>query len=100
MRASAFALTRTQLQESVMLTEAHNFHLGEKFGRAIMEAQLTADQINQLFQDAQAQSGRTAIGKGVDAAKYLQSIYAELKGLIKSHSAVQNFDAEIGRAHV
>lgn len=89
-----FDTNRTRLYESVMLTEVKNFHLGESFGRAIVEANLTVDQINQLFQDAQQQSGRTAIGKGVDAAKYLQSIYAELKTLIKSHSAVQNFDAE------
>ena len=71
--------------------------------RIVLEANLTADQINQLFtsieQGATAAGGnRTAIGKGTDAVKNAAgAIKAEIDKLgaaIKSAGPVQNMDAK------
>lgn len=85
-----------------MLTEMKTFRLGESIGHAIMEAELTADQINQLFQDleqgsAAAGGNRTLIGKGVDAAKAVKSAYDWLKAQAQNSGPVSGFDAAFAK---
>ena len=67
--------------------------------RYITEAQLTPDQINQLFtnveQGATAAGGnRTLIGKGTDAAKFINTKMKELGQAVKKSGPVKNADAK------
>ena len=65
----------------------------------ITEAQLTPDQISQLFtnveQGATAAGGnRTMVGKGTDAAKFINTKMKELGQAVKKSGPVQNADAK------
>jgi len=67
--------------------------------RYIVEAQLTPDQINQLFtnveQGATAAGGnRTMLGKGKDAASFISKKIDELGAQLKKAGPVQNADAK------
>ena len=63
-----------------------------------MEAALTADQINALFQTVQKQvdaggGNRTIAGKGVDAAKKVKAIYDYAKKVTLDTGLVKGFDS-------
>ena len=92
---------KAYLYESVMLTEVRTLRLGESIGHAIMEAELTADQVTQLFQEleagAAAGGNRTMLGKGVDAAKFVKASYDELKRLAQNTGPVSGFDAAFAK---
>ena len=65
----------------------------------ITEAQLSPDQINQLFtnveQGATAAGGnRTMVGKGTDAAKFINTKMKELGQAVKKSGPIQNADAK------
>jgi hypothetical protein len=67
--------------------------------RYIIEAQLTADQIKQIFastEKATVASGgsRTLVGKGVDAAKFIDQKINELGTALKNTGPVKNMDAK------
>ena len=65
--------TENYTKPKVMITETRTYKLWESAGRKIVEAQLTPDQIQQIFKYAQnietaGGTNRTMIGKGKDAA--------------------------------
>jgi hypothetical protein len=65
----------------------------------ITEAQLTPDQIQQLFTNVEqgatsAGGNRTAIGKGADAASFIADKMKELKDAVANSGPVQNIDAK------
>ena len=71
------------LYEGLDSSEKHSVMLWESAGYAIKEAALTADQIQQLFQDVEknstdAGSNRTAIGQGKDVAVAVKKAYDDL----------------------
>lgn len=78
-----------------MITESEQ--IANKLNRLIMEADLTADQINQLFgaveQNATAAGGnRTAIGKSKDVVDAVNDIINRTGKLIQDTAPVQAFD--------
>jgi hypothetical protein len=77
--------------------------LWENAGRKLMEAQLTADQITQIFQqiqqDATAAGGnRTLIGKGKDAAGAVSAAWTNLKDKIYNSKPMTGFAAQYDKA--
>ena len=65
----------------------------------ITEAQLTPAQISQLFTDVEqgataAGGNRTMVGKGTDAAKFINTKMKELGQAVKKSGPVQNADAK------
>ena len=72
--------------------------LWESAGQRIMEAELTADQINQLFtaaeQGATAAGGnRTMLGKGKDAAVAVNNAWEDLKTKVQNSGPIKSVDA-------
>ena len=89
---------RNVLFESVIPAYHREIYLGEQLAIKLTEAALTADQIQQLFTQVQQQAtasgaNKTAIGKGVDAAKTVAKAYAGLKELAQNSGPVKGFDA-------
>lgn len=90
--------------------EKQNQQLIENFqyaGKMIAEAQLTADQINQIFAGIEknlsaAGGNRTAIGKGVDTAKSaagaVGKAYNDLIDKFSNTKVMQGFDAAYDKA--
>jgi len=64
--------------------------------QAVMEANLTPDQINNIFANIEktATNNRTALGKGVDAAKFINDKINELGRAVQKAGPVQNADAK------
>ena len=65
----------------------------------ITEAQLTPDQISQLFTNVEkgataAGGNRTMVGKGTDAAKFINTKMKELGQAVKKSGPVENADAK------
>ena len=65
----------------------------------VIEAQLTADQIKQIFAATEKEaiasgSSRTLAGKGVDAAKFIDQKINELGAALKNTGPVKNMDAK------
>jgi hypothetical protein len=77
--------------------------LWENAGRKLMEAQLTVDQINQIFQQIQqgataAGGNRTLIGKGKDAAGAVSAAWTDLKDKIYNSKPMSGFAAQYDKA--
>jgi hypothetical protein len=84
--------------DNQILLEQRTYKLWESAGHKIMEAQLTADQIKQLFanveQGATAAGGnRTLIGKGKDAAGAVNKAWEDLKSKVYNSGPMNNFAA-------
>lgn len=91
------------MYKAQLLTETRTYKLWESAGRKIVEAQLTADQINQLFanieQGATAAGGnRTAIGKGKDVASAVNKAWEDLKTKASNSGPIKNMDAMYDQA--
>ena len=101
----------TQIQKRTLITEGWNdprltlletkyiVPFVQDIERYIVEAQLTPDQINQLFtnveQGASAAGGnRTLVGKGKDAASFISKKIDELGAQLKKAGPVANADAK------
>jgi hypothetical protein len=81
----------------VMITETRTYKLWESAGRKIVEAQLTPDQIQQIFQGAQdietgGGNNRTMIGKGKDAATAVGQAWEELKTKAQTSKPIDGFE--------
>ena len=81
----------------VMITETRTYKLWESAGRKIVEAQLTPDQIQQIFQGAQdietgGGNNRTMIGKGKDAATAVGKAWEELKIKAQTSKPIDGFE--------
>jgi hypothetical protein len=82
----------------VMITETRTYKLWENAGQRISEAQLTADQINQIFQQVEqgataAGGNRTMLGKGKDAASAVNKAWEELKTKVQDSGPIKGVDA-------
>lgn len=96
---------RNVLFESIHREYHDHILLGEDLARVLTEAALTADQIQQLFTQVQQQAtaggaNKTAIGKGVDAAKTVAKAYTGLKDLAQNSGPVKGFDAAFDKVAV
>ena len=88
----------TEFKQRTSITEQVTYILWESAGRKIIEAQLTPDQISQLFTDVEqgataAGGNRTAVGKGKDAAGAVNKAWTELKSKIQDSAPIKNVDA-------
>ena len=82
------------LYEGLNKQDRASVMLWESAGRKLVEAQLTADQITQLFQQIQtAKDNRTLLGKGKDASSAVMKAYQDLKAQALNSGPVKNIDA-------
>ena len=86
-----------------MITEARTYKLWESAGQKLVEAQLTADQINQIFQYVQniqtaGGDNRTLLGKGKDAASAVNKAWEDLKTKVQNSGPIKNVDALYDKA--
>jgi hypothetical protein len=93
----------TEFKQRTLITEQVTYILWESAGRKIIEAQLTPDQISQLFTDVEqgataAGGNRTAVGKGKDAAGAVNKAWTELKSKIQDSAPIKNIDAMYDQA--
>jgi hypothetical protein len=100
---SSILYSISKIDSDRMITEDRTYKLWESVGHKIVEAQLTADQINQLFanveQSATAAGGnRTAIGKGKDIASAVNKAWEELKTKAQNSGPIKNVDAYYDQA--
>ena len=93
----------TEFKQRTLITEQVTYILWESAGRKIIEAQLTPDQISQLFTDVEqgataAGGNRTVVGKGKDAAGAVNKAWTELKSKIQDSAPIKNIDAMYDQA--
>jgi hypothetical protein len=96
-------INRSYLYEGLTNANKKSMMLWESAGRHIAEAQLTADQITQLFQQIEqnataAGGNRTAIGQTKDAAGAVAKAYQDLKAKVTNSAIMQNFDQQYDQA--
>lgn len=94
---------KSYLYEGLLKEEIRSVKLWETAGRYIAEAQLTADQITQLFQQVeqgatQAGGNRTLIGQGKDVAGAVTKAYQDLKSKVETSATMQYFDQKYEEA--
>ena len=85
------------LYEGLTPTHKTSMMLWESAGQAITEAQLSLQQISNLFQQVEqgataAGGNRTAIGQTKDAAGAVATAYKDLKSKVENSAIMQNFD--------
>jgi hypothetical protein len=85
------------------LTESKDYKLWSHAGRLLVEAQLTADQIQQIFQQVQqsataAGGNRTMIGQGKDAATAINKAWEDLKTKVQNSGPIKNVDSMYDQA--
>jgi hypothetical protein len=96
--------TKTRLDKTHNnLTESKTYKLWESAGRKIVEAQLTAAQIQQIFQQAEqgataAGTNRTGLGQVKDAGSAVAQAWAQLKTKVANSGPVKNIDAYYDQA--
>jgi len=96
-------INRVKLYEGLDRSGLKNIHLWEHVGIKLKEANLTPDQINQLFAAAEqgvtaGGANRTLIGKGKDKADIVAKAWNKLKGQIYDSSPMKNFAAAYDQA--
>lgn len=100
-------IERVRLVEGLDRDSSRTYRLWESAGHVLKEYQLTPAQIDQFFQqveaDATAAGGnRTAIGQGVDAAtaasKAIKTAYDDLVNKVQNSGPMQNMDAMYDQA--
>jgi hypothetical protein len=90
---------RTFLYEGLDSHAINEAREWERILRPIVEAQLTPDQINTLFQQAQqvatdAGGNRTGIGKGVDYVAAKAEAWEKIKTALQNTGPIQGFEAQ------
>ncbi len=85
------------LYEGLDRTSAGSMLLWEHAGIKLREAALTADQIQQIFQNVEkgatdAGGNRTLLGKGKDAAEAVNKAWEDLKTKIQDSGPIKNVD--------
>lgn len=93
------SITKQQpyLYEGLDKSSMKTMMLWEGVGKSIVEAQLTQDEIVQLFQNIEqaakaSGTNRTIVGKGVDLTAKINQAFSQLKNQVASSNIVQNFD--------
>ena len=99
--------SRRYLYEGLDRSATQSAMLWESAGNRLVEYALTPDQINKIFQDAEAGmagqgANRTMLGKGVDvaktgveAAKEVNKAWEDLKTKISNSGPVKGFDQKV-----
>ena len=85
------------LYEGLDYSATHSMMLWESAGFKLKEAALTADQIQQIFQNVEkgatdAGGNRTLIGQGKDAAEAVNKAWEDLKTKIQNSGPIKNVD--------
>jgi hypothetical protein len=96
-------LQNQYLYEGLDRESRNTVMLWESAGIKLREAQLTADQIQQLFAEIEkgataGGSNRTMLGKGKDAAVAVNKAWEDLKTKIQDSKPIKNVDAAFDRA--
>jgi hypothetical protein len=91
------------LYEGLTLNESRSVRLWENAGRKILEAELTVDQIQQLFKSVEqgatsAGNNRTTIGQGKDVATAVNKAWEDLKTKVQNSGPIKNIDAQYDQA--
>ncbi len=99
----AKGIKESAMLQGIMLTESRTYKLWESAGKKLSEAQLTTDQINQLFQSVekiQSAGGenRTMLGKGKDAASAVNKAWEDLKTKVQDSGPIKGVDALYDKA--
>ena len=94
---------KTSLYEGLTSKDITFVKLWEDAGRIILEADLTSQQINQLFQQVEqdsdsAGSNRSMLGKGKDVAQAVNKAWEELKTKVQDSGPVKEIDAMYDKA--
>ena len=94
---------KNYLYEGLDPQQLTSIKLWESAGRKLVEYEMTADQISQLF--AQVQKGatdaggnRTMIGKGKDAATSVKAAYDDLVSKVQNSGPMKDIDAKYDQA--
>jgi hypothetical protein len=95
---SCAAVKKNYLYEGLDRDSVNTVKLWESAGQRIVEAQLTVNQINQLFKSAEqgataAGGNRTMIGKGKDAAMEVNRAWEDLKTKVQNSGPIKSVDA-------
>ena len=103
MRFEQLFENKSYLYEGLDSSALRTVKLWESVGRQIAEAQMTADQIDQLFQQVEkgstdAGGNRTMIGKGKDVADAVGKAWGDLKDKVYNSKPMSNFAAEYDKA--
>ncbi len=93
----------TKLYESLDTSNKQSALLWENAGRAIKEAELTGDQITQLFTNLQGAANdagvnRTGIGKAKDTAVAVNNAWKDLKSKIYNSGPLEQFAGKYDKA--
>jgi hypothetical protein len=96
-------LQNQYLYEGLDRESRNTVMLWESAGIKLREAQLTADQIQQLFAEIEkgataGGSNRTMLGKGKDAASAVNKAWEDLKTKIQDSKPIKNVDAAYDQA--
>ena len=91
---------KSYLYEGLDSSALRTVKLWESAGQKILEAQLTADQIQQLFKSVEKDStdaggNRTMIGKGKDVTDAVGKAWTDLKAKMENSKPMTNFDQAI-----
>jgi len=88
------------LYEGLTLTEQKSLRLWEHAGVLIKEANLTADQIQQIFSNIESgiKNNRTLIGQGKDAATAVNRAWEDLKNKVYNSAPMNNFASAYDKA--
>jgi len=95
--------SKNYLYEGLDTPDLRSVKLWESAGYAIKEAQLTADQINQLFQNIEktatdSGSNRSLLGKGKDVAGAIKTAYDDLVSKVQNSGPIKDIDAKYDQA--
>jgi hypothetical protein len=95
--------SNSYLYEGLTLNESRSARLWENAGRKILEAELTVDQIQQLFKSVEqgatsAGNNRTTIGQGKDVATAVNKAWEDLKTKVQNSGPIKNIDAQYDQA--
>lgn len=91
------------IYQGLTLFEQRQVQKWERIGIELKEAQLTADQIQQLFQQIEQEitaggSNRTVLGKGKDMATAVNNAWKDLKSTIYNSGPMEGFAAKYDTA--
>ena len=103
MKINQLTTTKNYLYEGLDSQSLRSIKLWESAGRKLVEYEMTADQINQLFAQVQkgatdAGSNRTMIGKGKDAATSVKAAYDDLVSKVQNSGPMKDIDAKYDQA--
>lgn len=103
MKINHLTATKNYLYEGLDTESLKSIKLWESAGHKLVEYEMTADQISQLFAQVQksatdAGSNRTVVGKGKDAATAVNRAWEDLKTKVQNSGPVQGIDAKYDQA--